>query len=423
MEGYFVHFIAPENLPPMPKHVVFVLDTSGRLVWVNLASFIYWIYLDLIFYFSMRHRKMQQTIAAMVTILGEMRSKDYMTIISFATNVTVWEIGESAIVKASSDNVDNAVKHVEQLEAAGETNINDALIKALTILTHVKQKGVLEGVQPMVFFLTDGHPTVGVTDTQEILNNVKNANKVIQTPIFSLAFGRKTDFQMLRLLSVQNFGFARKIYTASDASLQLEGLYKEVSSPILSNVSFDYLDSSIVTKSLTDTAFHTFYQGGEMVVAGMVDAAVMEPLIQYEITAHQAVGPYKVSGNRNEFVPNLVSETVDTYIDFIPNVNITDDVNFMERLWAYLSVKNLLKKVERGDLYSCHQPVRGERSAGEEETSWEPIMCNNLERALYLSLRYHFVTPLTSSVVVKRSLTLWRMEIYRRQTCSTGRSG
>ena len=32
MEGYFVHFIAPENLPPMPKHVVFVLDTSGRLV-------------------------------------------------------------------------------------------------------------------------------------------------------------------------------------------------------------------------------------------------------------------------------------------------------------------------------------------------------------------------------------------------------
>ena len=109
---------------------------------------------------------MQQTIAAMVTILGEMRSKDYMTIISFATNVTVWEIGESAIVKASSDNVDNAVKHVEQLEAAGETNINDALIKALTILTHVKQKGVLEGVQPMVFFLTDGHPTVGVTDTR-----------------------------------------------------------------------------------------------------------------------------------------------------------------------------------------------------------------------------------------------------------------
>ena len=38
LEGYFVHFAAPDNLVPMPKHVVFVLDTSG----------------------SMRHRKMHQ---------------------------------------------------------------------------------------------------------------------------------------------------------------------------------------------------------------------------------------------------------------------------------------------------------------------------------------------------------------------------
>jgi hypothetical protein len=29
------------------------------------------------------------------------------------------------------------------------------------------------------------------------------------------------------------------------------------------------------------------------------------------------------------------------------------------------------------------------------------VLCNNLERALYLSLKYQFVTPLTSLVVVK----------------------
>jgi hypothetical protein len=29
LDGYFVHFVAPENLPPMSKHVVFILDTSG----------------------------------------------------------------------------------------------------------------------------------------------------------------------------------------------------------------------------------------------------------------------------------------------------------------------------------------------------------------------------------------------------------
>ena len=177
MEGYFVHFIAPENLPPMPKHVVFVLDTSGRLAGSTRDHSKH---LKGNFFFSMQHRKMEQTIAAMVTILGEMRSKDYLTIISFATNIRVWELGESAIVKASPDNIGNAVKHVELLEAAGSTNINDAVLKALTILTHVKQKGILKDVQPMMFLLTDGYPTVGVTDTQEILTNIKKANSCAQ---------------------------------------------------------------------------------------------------------------------------------------------------------------------------------------------------------------------------------------------------
>jgi hypothetical protein len=44
---------------------------------------------------------------------------------------------------------------------------------------------------------------------------------------FSLAFGIKTDFNMLKTLSLQNYGFARKIYTASDASLQLEGIERD----------------------------------------------------------------------------------------------------------------------------------------------------------------------------------------------------
>ena len=31
LDGYFVHFTAPENLTPIPIHVVFVLDTSGSM--------------------------------------------------------------------------------------------------------------------------------------------------------------------------------------------------------------------------------------------------------------------------------------------------------------------------------------------------------------------------------------------------------
>ena len=122
LEGYFVHFTAPENLVPMAKHVVFVLDTSG----------------------SMRHRKMHQTISAMVTILGEMRSQDFITIISFATNITVWSHGEKNIVQATHHNLRRAIKYVESLEAAGETNINGALLEALDIVSEVQTRPVMK---------------------------------------------------------------------------------------------------------------------------------------------------------------------------------------------------------------------------------------------------------------------------------------
>ena len=82
--------------------------------------------------------------------------------------------------------------------------------------------------QPIIFFLTDGHPTVGEVDSAAILSNVLEANADSDAAIFSLAFGRLADYEMLKLLSLQNNAFARKIYVAADASLQLEGFYKEV---------------------------------------------------------------------------------------------------------------------------------------------------------------------------------------------------
>jgi hypothetical protein len=247
---------------------------------------------------------------------------------------------------------------------------------------------------------------------------------------------------------MQNNGFARKIYSAADASLQLEGFYKEVSSPVLNNVQFNYKDSPVV--ALTDTMFHTFYQGGEMVVAGMVsDQAEVEPVIEYKISANQAIGQYQVSGIYEKALsPIVMKEVVDTYIDVIPDV--LPKTSFMERLWAYLTIQNLLRKVARGELMSCDRPKRSTsyldqleggqmrfhsylnelkgrqmrstsyvdelEGSGVDDVDMEDdedmerllnalesdvLVCNNLERALYLSLHYQFVTPLTSLVVVK----------------------
>lgn len=68
---------------------------------------------------------------------------------------------------------------------------------------------------------------------------------IIRYPIFSLGFGDGADMDFLKKLSLNNTGFARIIYEASDASLQLHNFYKEISSPVLSNVTFKYADTQV----------------------------------------------------------------------------------------------------------------------------------------------------------------------------------
>merc|ERR1719295_671791 len=113
------------------------------------------------------------------------------------------------------------------------------------------------------------------------------------------------------------------------------------------------MDSAFLTQSVTETVFHTFYQGGEMVVAGIVDPDVAEPLIEYEITAVQSEGEYRQSGRHKaeDIIP--ISETVDAYIDFLPETRV--EYNFLERLWAYLTVQDLFIKLSKGELVSCEQ--------------------------------------------------------------------
>jgi uncharacterized protein YegL len=98
---------------------------------------------------------------------------------------------------------------------------------------------VEERPEPMIIFLTDGQPNVGVTYTQTIVSSVTAANTG-NSSILSLALGDYADFPFLKKLSLRNSGFARKIYEASDTALQLTDFYRQVASPLLANVTFSY---------------------------------------------------------------------------------------------------------------------------------------------------------------------------------------
>ncbi|KAF7275580.1 hypothetical protein GWI33_011577 [Rhynchophorus ferrugineus] len=167
-----------------------------------------------------------------------------------------------------------------------------------------------------------------------------------KVPIFSLSFGDGADRDFLQKLSLKNYAFSKHIYEASDASLQLEEFYKGISSPLLANVNFKYVNN---VESVTTTIFPVLFYGSEFYISGIAIKGFQAP----DVIGCGRVGSLK-------FKPNLL------------NVS-----NSLERLWAYLTIKKLLQDDKTND-------DKGLK-----------------ERALELALKYSFVTDVSSLVVVK----------------------
>ncbi|CAH1784811.1 unnamed protein product [Owenia fusiformis] len=351
VDGYFVHYFAPKGLEPVDKDIVFVLDTSG----------------------SMSGTKIKQLKQAMNLILGDLREGDMFNIVEFDSNTKVWR--EDGLIMADEDNIHAAKAYVNRMSADGGTNINAALLDAIKVLD-AKDFNSLNNRPSMIIFLTDGEATSGVTHVNKIMENVRNKNEDRYT-IFTLAFGHGADFSFLQKISLQNRGFARKIYEDSDAVLQLENFYNEISTPTLSQVEIKYLDNVIDNSSLTRTIFPTYFEGTELVICGrLLNPASPPTRLVAEIKAIKSEG-------------NIILEASKD-IDNGLTVPIDDDANspsteglakFTEKLWAYQTIKELLKK----------------EVAATDKTEKKELK----NKALQLSLKYSFVTPLTSMVVTK----------------------
>ena len=120
---------------------------------------------------------------------------------------------------------------------------------------------------PIVLFLTDGEPTEGVVDGQQIRANILKAN-TLKASIFSLGFGFNLNMNLLTALSAENGGKARRIYLAKDAASQLEGFFDEISTPLLVRVRFEYPQDMVDNTQVTATEFSQHNDGSELVVSG-----------------------------------------------------------------------------------------------------------------------------------------------------------
>ncbi|XP_049895010.1 inter-alpha-trypsin inhibitor heavy chain H3-like isoform X6 [Epinephelus moara] len=341
VNGYFVHFFAPPDLPRVPKNVVFVIDRSG----------------------SMSGRKIQQTRQALLAILKDLHEEDHFALIPFDSYVEFWR---KSLTKATKENVAEAMTYVRGIRDRGSTNMNDALLRGAEMLVKDRQEKKLpERSVDMIILLTDGMPDGGRSQLPIIQENMRSAIGGNMS-LFCLGFGNDVDYSFLDVMSKQNKGVARRIFEGSDADIQLQGFYEEVANPLLSEVDLRYPENTV--DFLTTNHYSQLFNGSEIVVAGRLMENDLDNFM-VEVFGQGFEEDFRVQGQ---------ASAVDWDVIYPDEEYIFGD--FTERLWAYLTIQQLLEKSKSG--------------APDEKT-------NATAKALEMSLKYSFVTPLTSMVVTK----------------------
>jgi Ca-activated chloride channel family protein len=325
--GFFMLLLSPRveasKSKAIPRDTVLVLDTSG----------------------SMRGVKMDQAKKALQFCLKNLEPQDRFGLINFATTVNKYKDG---LVEAGKEQLEQAGRWVDQLEATGGTAIDDALSSALQMRTTDAGRSFT-----MVFF-TDGCPTIGETDPTKILKNAAAKNSA-NTRIFTFGVGDDVNATLLDQLAEDTRAVSTYVRPAEDIEVKVSGLYSKISHPVLTNLTItsgnDVRLSEIYPPQLPD-----LFRGGQVVVLG-----------RYSGKGHAALTLRGMVGmEAKEFVyeANFPDKT-------------TEDKGFVEHLWARRKVGYLLDQIR----------ANGAKKELVDET-------------VALAKKYGIATPYTSYLVV-----------------------
>ncbi|XP_019593822.2 inter-alpha-trypsin inhibitor heavy chain H5 [Rhinolophus sinicus] len=368
LNDYFVHYFAPKDLPPLPKNVVFVLDSSASMVGT----------------------KLRQTKDALFTILHDLRSQDHFSIIGFSNRIKVWK---DHLVSVTPDNIRDAKVYIHHMSPTGGTDINGALQRAIRLLNnYVAHNDIEDRTVSLIIFLTDGKPTVGETHTVKILNNTKEAARG-KICIFTIGIGNDVDFKLLEKLSLENCGLTRRVHEEEDAGSQLIGFYDEIRTPLLSDIRIDY-PASLVEQA-TRTLFPNYFNGSEIIIAGKLVDRKMDRL-HVEVTASNSK-KFVVLKTDVPMEPQKAGNDVTG--NARPKGDEEEDSNPLRRLWSYLTVKELLSAWLQSDNEQEKEQLR--------------------QKAQALAVNSHFLTPFTA-IKLKKPLQLKKLEDPYGMSAATG---
>jgi Ca-activated chloride channel family protein len=306
----------------VPRDMVMILDTSG----------------------SMRGVKMEQAKKALKYCLNNLGPKDRFALMNFATTVNKYKDG---LLENSSDQLDQARKWVDRLEATGGTAINDALAAGLELRTKD------EGRTFTIVFFTDGQPTVGETNIDKILKNTL-AKNTANTRIFTFGVGDDVNATFLDKLADETRAVATYVRPAEDIEAKVSGLYAKISHPVLTNLKV-VATNGIGFNEVYPPQLPDLFHGGQVQVLGRFTGK--------GASAINLTG--QVGMEQKEFAYDLT----------FPE-KTADDKEFVEHIWARRKVGYMLDQI---------------RAHGESKELKDEVIA--------LARKYGITTPYTSWLI------------------------
>ena len=293
-DGFFLARIAPKARIDadrvLPKDVCFVVDTSG----------------------SMAGEKLTQAQRALKFCLANLNPRDRFNIITFSHEPLAFRKG---LVRADQENVREAQRGIGRMQANGGTNINDAVLAAMK-----PETPPTEETPYLIVLLTDGQPTIGVTDPEGILSNVRAANAK-STRLFVFGIGNDVNTKLLDRLAEENRGARDYVGDSEDIEVKVSSFYRKVANPVLSGLQLAWGGLSVhdvFPQTLPDV-----FSGSDVVVVGRYSGLGHHAL---ELTGARY-------GRQHQFVYEAAFPSVATRHEFVP------------RLWAVRKIAYLQDQV------------------------------------------------------------------------------
>ena len=202
----------------LSRDVTFVIDVSG----------------------SMSGQKLEQAKAAGRQLLRTLTPRDRFRVVDFSTDVRSFR---DEFVFATDANIRAAVRYLDDLEAVGSTNISGALEEALRTSggrtrpeeLRTGEEGLLVADRmPLVLFMTDGAPTVGLRDPADIA--ARAARLRGDARVFSVGMGADVNVGLIEQLALQGRGTAHFVRPEENVERAVELLATRLRQPLLTDV-------------------------------------------------------------------------------------------------------------------------------------------------------------------------------------------